>query len=53
MAAMVPHSQHRGIKQSANILVDHCVHQHWEWSTMMDAVGHLGYNLSVDVVGLL
>jgi hypothetical protein len=50
---MVPHSRHHHIQQSANILGDRCVRWRWEWGTMAAAVGHLGHNVSTDVVGLL
>ncbi len=52
-AAMVPHSQRRRIRQSANILGDHCVRRGWEWGTMAAAVGQLGHDVSTDVVGLM
>ncbi len=53
MTAMVPHSRRCRILQSASILGDHCVRRHLGWGTMVAAVGHLGHDVSTDVVGLL
>ncbi len=50
---MVPHSQRRCTRLSANILGDRCVRWRQEWGTMAAAVGHLGHDVSTDVVGLL
>ena len=50
---MVPHSQRWHIQQSSNILGDCSVWQHREWGTMATAVGHLGHDVSTDIVGLL
>jgi hypothetical protein len=41
------------LQQSANILGNNCLHWHWEWGTMVAAVGYLGYNASMDIVGWL
>ncbi len=49
----MPHSWRRRIQQSANILGDCCVRRCPEWGTMVAAVGHLGHNVSTDIVGLL
>jgi hypothetical protein len=51
MAAIVPHSLHRRIHQSANILGDCCLHWRWEWGIMAAAVGHLGQDALTDIVG--
>jgi hypothetical protein len=48
---MVLHSRRRRIRQSANILGGRCVRR--QWGTMVAAVGHLGHDVSTDVVGLL
>jgi hypothetical protein len=52
-ATMVPHSWRRRIRQSANILGDCCLRRPQEWGTMAAVVGHLGHNVSTDVVGFL
>jgi hypothetical protein len=53
MAAMVPHSRRRLIQQSANILGDGSVRRRQEWGTMVTVVGHLGHDMSADIVVFL
>jgi hypothetical protein len=52
-AAMVPHSQRRRIRQSANILGDCFMWRRREWGTMAAVVGHLGHGALTEVVVLL
>jgi hypothetical protein len=48
---MVPHSRCRRIRQSSNTMGDGCMRQRREWDTMAAVVGHLGHDVSKDVVG--
>jgi hypothetical protein len=50
---MVPHSRRHRIQQSANILGNCCMHQCGEWGTIVAAIGHLGHDALMDVVGWL
>jgi hypothetical protein len=50
---MVPHSRRHRIQQSANILGNRCMRQRREWGTMATAIGHLGHNELMVVVGWL
>jgi hypothetical protein len=55
MAVLMPHSRHRRMHQSANMLDDCCCCVRWRWEcgTMATAVNHLGHDVLADVVGLL
>jgi hypothetical protein len=48
---MVPLSRRRRIQQSANTMSNCCMERRWEWDTMAAVVGHLGRDVSTDVVG--
>ena len=50
-AVVVPHSRRRRIRQSANIMDDCFMRWRREWDTIAAVVGHLGHDVSKDVVG--
>ncbi len=50
---MVPHTRHHRTRQFANILGNCCMRQRQEWGTMAATIGHLGHDLSMDIVGWL
>jgi hypothetical protein len=50
---MVPNSQRCHTQQSANMLVDCCMRQQWEWGTMAAATSQFCHDVSTDVVVLL
>ncbi len=47
-AAMVPHSWHRRIQQSANMLGDCSMRRHCEWVTMAATVDHSSHDALMD-----